>query len=138
MSKEQIIKDLPDEFVRQMRNWVLTGSCVGLYAISPAYEGMPHNMVYRSRPPPFGGEYSHLERALDALPSNLWLAVRLFWQYEGNDLVWLGKRLKCDFRTVEKRVREGHDLMRNDIARRQAAHDKHLERQSTALLSRKT
>jgi hypothetical protein len=134
VSKESIIKELPDDFVRQMRNWVLTGSCVGMYAISPAYEGMPNNTVYGPRIPMGGGERTIVERALEQLPNNIRSAVMLFWQYEGNDLVWLGRRLRCDYRTAEKRVRDGHDLMRNDINRQTAAHDRMLERRATSLL----
>ena len=135
MSKESIIKDLPDSFVRQMRNWVKIGSGVGQYAISPAYEGMPNNTVFGSRIPVGGGERTMVERAIEALPIER-LAIMLFWQYEGNDLVWLGRRLHCDYRTVEERVRKGHDLMRTALARWQASHERHMIQQSTTLIQR--
>ena len=134
MSKESIIKDLPDAFVRQMRNWVITASGIGFYAISPAYEGMPNNSVYGSRVPSGGAEVSHVERALDALTNRERCAVMLFWQYEGNDLGWLGRRLGCDYRTAEIRVRRGHEFMRNYIAVREAAHDRMLENRTTRLV----
>ena len=127
MSKESIINELPDSFVRQMRNWVKTGSCVGMYAISPAYEGMPNNTVFGPRIPVAGRESTDLEHALEALPAQLRLAVMLFWLYEGNDLVWLGRRLHCDYRAVERRVRKGHEQLRGDLARREARQNRRLE-----------
>jgi hypothetical protein len=134
MSKESIIKDLPRDFVRQMRDWVKTGSCVGMYSMTSAYEGMPNSGTFGSRIPSCTREATHLERALEALPNRERCAVMLFWLYEGNDLVWLGRRLHCDYRTAEARVRTGHDLMRNDLARWQAAHERMLERLATGLL----
>ena len=130
MSKESIIKDLPDAFVRQMRNWVKTGAALGRCAISSAYDGMPSNPPYGPRIPTIN-EGSHLDRALDSLPNRERLAVMLFWIYEGNDLVWLGRRLHCDYRTVEVRVRSGHDLLRRELARLEAAHDRMLARLAT-------
>ncbi|HKQ24112.1 MAG TPA: hypothetical protein VJT81_06685 [Burkholderiales bacterium] len=127
MSKEAIIKELPDSFVRQMRNWVLTCSCVGMYAISPAYEGMPNTGTYGPRTPSSGGEISDLEWALLTVPIRYRQAVMLFWQYEGNDLVWMGRRLSCDFRAVERRVREGHDRLRQELARREARRERQME-----------
>lgn len=129
MSKESIIKDLPVVFVRQMRNWVLTKSSVGLYTITPAYEGMPGNPTYGARVLSTFREVSLLEHAIDALPNRERLAVRLFWVYEGNDLVWLGRRLACDYRVAEKRVRHGHDALRADLARREHAYEQMAERQ---------
>ena len=137
MSKESIIKDLPRDFVRAMRNWVKTGSCVGQYAMSSAYQGMPNGTPFGPRIP-FINEGSHLERALDALPNSVRQAVMLFWQYEGNDLVWLGRRLHCGFRTAEARVRKGHDLMRNKLAMHQAGEDRRLEDQATGRRSMET
>ena len=121
MSKEAIIKDLPEPFVRQMRNWVKTASSVGLYCISPAYEGMPGNPTYGPRIPLSGKERTHLERAIESLPNRERLAVRLFWMYEGHDLVWLGNRMRCDYRTAESRVRRGHELVRQRLATYEAA-----------------
>lgn len=133
MSKESIIKELPDSFVRQMRNWVKTGSSVGMYAISPAYEGMPNNSTYGSRIPRMG-EASDLEWALERIPNQVRLAVMLFWLYEGNDLVWLGRRLHCDYRTAEVRVRKGHDLLRAKLASFEAMRGRLAEARTTTLI----
>lgn len=125
MSKESIIKELPEAFVRQMRSWAATRSNVGVVAISPAYEGMPTSRVPGPRILAWQfGEPSMLEHAIDALPPREQQAVRLFWLYEGNDLVWLGRRIACDWRTVESRVRRGHDLLRNDLANREARYER--------------
>lgn len=126
MSKESIINELPDSFVRQMRNWVKTGSCVGMYAMSQAYQGIRINHTHWAGTPDIH-EATDLEHALEALPAQLRVAVMLFWLYEGNDLTWLGRRLHCDYRTVEVRVRKGHEQMRGDLARREARQDRRLE-----------
>jgi len=128
MSKESIIRELPDDFVRQMRNWATTGSNVGMYTISPAYEGMPSSRVPGSVILANYGEISHVERAIDALQNRERLAVRLFWMYEGQDLVWLGRRLGCDYRVVESRVRRGHERMRQDLAILEAAYERQRDR----------
>lgn len=126
MSKESIIKDLPERFVLQMRSWVITRSGIGVFTITPIYEGMPGSPVYGSRALSDFGEVSMLERAIDSLRPRYNQAVRLFWIYEGNDLTWLGRRLGCDYRTAENRVRMGHDQVRNDLAMREARHDRRL------------
>lgn len=132
MSKEAIIKELPEGLVRQMRSWVLTRSNTGLYTITPAYQGMPGNPTYGSRVLADFSEVSMLERAIDGLRPRERDAVRLFWIHEGNDLVWLGRRLGCDYRVVEKRVRNGHDLLRADLARREHAYERMIEHRATA------
>lgn len=129
MSKESIIRELPDSFVAMMRNWVKTGSCIGLYTISPAYEGMPNNGTFGPRIPSFAGEASHVDQALEILPNRERLAVRLFWHTEGQaDLVWLGRYLGIDYRAVERRVRKGHERMRQELARLEGRHERTLDR----------
>lgn len=137
MSKESIIRELPDQFVAMMRNWAKTGACIGLYTISPAYEGMPNTGTFGPRIPPFAGEASHVDLALDRLPNRERLAVRLFWVTEGQaDLVWLGQRLGIDYRAVERRIRKGHDLLRRHLATFEARQDRTLERRSMGALER--
>lgn len=129
MSKESIIRELPDQFVAMMRNWAKTGACIGLYTISPAYQGMPNSSTFGPRIPSLAGECSHVDLALDRLPNRERLAVRLFWVTEGQaDLVWLGERLRIDYRTVEKRIRRGHELLRQHLATLEAIHERALER----------
>lgn len=132
MSKEAIINELPEPFVMQMRNWVKTRSNVGVYKISPAYEGMPGNPTFGSRVLADFSEVSMLERAIDALRPREAMAVKLFWIYEGNDLTWLGRRLGCDYRAVERRVRKGHEFLRAEIAKREAAYERQLDRHAAA------
>lgn len=124
MSKESIIKELPESFVLQMRSWVVTRSNVGLYTITPAYEGMPGNPIYGSRVLADFTEVSMLERSIESLKPRYCQAVKLFWIYEGNDLTWLGRRLACDYRTAEERVRKGHNEVRNDLANREARYER--------------
>ncbi len=128
MSKETIIKELPERFVLQMRSWVITRSSVGLYTITPAYSGVPGSRIYGSRILSDFTEVSMLERALESLQARYCQAIKLFWIYEGNDLTWLGRRLGCDYRTAEDRVRKGHDQMRNDLAKREASYERRQER----------
>lgn len=133
MSKEQIIKDLPETFVRQMRDWVATGAGIGHVTISSAYEGMPGNTVFGPSVPSGAGESSHVERAIDALPTREKLAVSLFWIYEDNEFTWLMRRLHVtDPRTLENRIRKGHQLLRADLARREAAYERMIDARPAA------
>lgn len=127
MSKEAILKDLSREFVMQMRNWAAVGSNEGLYAISPAYDGMPVTPVRGSRTPLDNGESTHVERALGMVPNRERLAVRLFWMYEGREMIWLTKRLMLtDVRTFENRVIKGHQQLRQRLASLQAQYERRL------------
>lgn len=132
MSRKAIIDVLPEHFVNQMRNWAKTSDTVGHYSISQAYEGMPTTPVFGSRSPATGGEASHIQRALDMVPNRERLAVRLFWLYEGADLVALGTRLHVDYRTVETRIRKGHEQLREHLARLEGQYERMIEGRSHA------
>lgn len=124
MSKEAIINELPEEFVRKMRNWAKTGTEIGSCPISSAYVGgRIGSGTFGPSIPTWGGEVSDLQRAIDSLKERERLAVRLFWLQEGQDLVGLGRRLHCDYRAAERRVRKGHEEMLLELGRREAWRD---------------
>lgn len=119
MSGESIIKDLPEDFVRKMRNWA-RGNCGAVsYAMTTAYDGMgPSSGYAEASIPVLGGEAADVDQALAAVPNRYRQAVMLFWQYEGRPLTWLGRRLHVDYRAAERRVRQGHHLLIAELARR--------------------
>jgi hypothetical protein len=127
MSRESIIKDLPEDYVRRMRNWVRADSGQGQYAMTSAYTGeRERGDVYDSHMPVLEGEARDTATALDLVPNRERQAVMLFWQYEGRSLESLGKRLSPEaplhYETVERRVREGHRLHLAEIRRMTAEH----------------
>lgn len=115
MSKEQIIKELPEAFVRQMRDWVRSRSGNG-FAMTSAYDGVANSSGYAETPIPIlYGAVGDVDIAMLAIQLREREAVRLFWEREGNSLVWLGKRLKVSDKTAEVRVRAGHELLREQL-----------------------
>lgn len=63
------------------------------------------------------------DSAICALPVRFGQAVRLFWQYEGRSLAYLGRRCGagCDYRTFEQRVIDGHGQLMGEMLRRSDA-----------------
>ena len=115
MSKEAIIQELPEAFIRQMRDWVRSRSGNG-FAMTSAYEGMPSSSGYAEMPIPIlYGAVGDIDLAMLQIPLREREAVRLFWEREGNSLVWLGKRLAVSDKTAEVRVRKGHELLREQL-----------------------
>lgn len=112
MSKEQIINDLPGDFVRKMRNWVRSRSGNG-YVMTSAYEGGTASSGYAETIiPVLVGEASDVDSGLRVVPLSERAAVTLFWEREGNSLRWMGRCLGINEKTVEVRVRHGHALLR--------------------------
>lgn len=117
MSYETILKDLPEDFIRKMRNWARGNCGASNYAMTSAYDGFEARSGFSTSPPPvLGGEVTDVDAALMSVPNRYRQAVCLFWQYEGRSLRWFGRHLACDHHTVEGRVRHGHDLVRAQLA----------------------
>lgn len=115
MSKEAIIKELPEAFVRQMRDWVRSRSGNG-FAMTSAYDGMPSSSGYAEMPIPIlYGAVGDVDIAMLQIPLREREAVRLFWEREGNSLRWLGRRLAVNHETAEARVVRGHALLREEL-----------------------
>jgi len=122
MSKK-IYQELPEEFIRRMRNWARwnagTDNPLG-FGAQPAWRNAPAS---RWGDMPIGilsGEGGDTEGALNALAIRYCQAVKLFWQYEGQSLAYLARRCVVDYRTYEQRVIDGHDLLRAELNRRAA------------------
>ncbi len=118
MSKK-IYQDLPADFIRQMENWAWVNAGAGGYESS---------CVQRIRASKGSGSYTSaplianakaIERALDNLPVRYRQAVSLFWQYPGKPLKWFAQRSGkgVDYRTYERRVLEGHERLRAELAK---------------------
>jgi len=115
MSREAIIQELPEAFVRQMRDWARSRSGNG-FAMTTAYDGVGPSSGYAEMPIPIMyGAVGDMDIAMLKIPLREREAVRLFWEYEGNSLRWLGRRLHVQHETAEARVRKGHELLREQL-----------------------
>lgn len=125
MSKK-IYQALSDDMVRRMRNWARwnagTGNPLG-FAVQPAWRDAPTGRWGEVPIGVLGGEGSDTEIGLNALAVRYCQAVKLFWQFEGQSLAYLAARCAVDYRTYEKRVIEGHQLLVAELARRSAVAD---------------
>jgi hypothetical protein len=122
MSRESIIKDLAEDYIRRMRNWSRADSGEGIYASSSIYDPAGH-IRGETVIPTLIGEASDTHLALQAVPARERNAVMLFWQYEGRALEWMGRRLgNIHYETVERRVIKGHTLHQAEIRRMTERH----------------
>lgn len=117
----KIYKAVSENFVRQMRNWALTsaGASMGESLISSCYTLGGGDRYPESREPVLIGEAEDVGMALGKLPNRYKQAVSLFWQYEGRPMVWFARRCGegVDWRTYERRVMHGHELLKAELAR---------------------
>lgn len=131
MSVDQIIRELPPEFVTKMRNWARSHAGGGMYARSRIFDdvqirsGFDETMV-----PILRGEAEDVDNALAVLPGQLRQAVSLFWQYDNPPLAWLGRRMNphgkaLDWRTVEARIRRGHEALIGTLRAQKAANHRY-------------
>jgi hypothetical protein len=104
-----------------MRNWALTTSGVVpmSYAMSSCYGISAKDTYGDGGEPILIGEAEDINAALAKMPLRYRIAVMLFWQYEGRPLAWFARRCGdgVDWRTFERRVAHGHDLLKAEIAR---------------------
>ena len=115
MSRETIIAELPEHFVRQLRDWVRSRSG-NSFAMTGAYDGMRAGNGYaETQIPILYGAVGDLDVAMLAIPIRERSAVQLFWEREGLSLRWMGRRLAVNRETVEARVRRGHALLRDQL-----------------------
>lgn len=111
MSRESIIRNLPEDYVRRMRNWARAPGAAS-YAMTSAYDGLASSSAYSESPMPVMiGESQDTDRALQEVPNKYRQAVRKFWMYEGRSLHWLACQLQSpplDYRTIERWLELGH------------------------------
>lgn len=125
---QKIYEVLPYEFILRMRNWALSNAGVEVvYVTSKAY-GLGARDTYGYIRPPMVrlGDADDTGRALSKLPARYQQAVSLYWQYEGRSLDWFASRsgVGVDYRTYQRRVITGHELLRAEITR----HSEQVER----------
>lgn len=112
------MKQLSPHFTRQMRNWAMANAGVsGGSVISSIYRGEGSGDGYGASLPIIQGEAIDTDFALKQIPIRYRSAVMLFWQYEGRPMTWFASRCAVDFRTYEKRVIQGHDMMIAELAK---------------------
>lgn len=127
---EKIYSRLTTAFIIRMRNWAWTNAGAGQYVPSTLCGIALGDSYGEARTPLLIGEAEDTGRALDDVPARYRQAVMLFWQYEGRELKWFARRLGqgVDYRTFERRVIEGHDLLRCALARRREQTERYQER----------
>lgn len=117
----RILDVLPGDFVRRMRNWAKSNAGMGSlgYGQQPMWRATPSGGRGELPINILSGEASDTDAAIAKLPARYGQAVKLFWQYEGQPLTALAKRcgVGVDYRTFEKRVMDGHDQLRGELAR---------------------
>lgn len=117
-----VMMELDEGFVRRMRNWARArvGTSSGVVQVNWEVGG---GSGYReAHMPVLGGEAEDTDLALQALPVRFRRAVELFWAWETLELTVLAQ--KCggiDYRTYVARVKDGHELLRSEVARRSEA-----------------
>lgn len=128
MSKESIIRELPEDFVRKMRDWVRSRTGNG-FAMTSAYEGLGPSSGYAEIPIPIiYGAVADIDVAMLKIELREREGVRLFWIYEGNSLSWLARRIGVKRQdTAEARVRHGHNLLREQLRVDAQAHARYHE-----------
>lgn len=114
----KIMQQLSQHFIRQMRNWAMAnaGTLDGS-VISSIYRGEGSGDGYGSSVPIIQGEAIDTDFSLKQIPVRYRSEVMLFWQYEGRPLTWLARRCAVDFRTYEKRVAQGHEMLIAELAK---------------------
>ena len=125
----RIMSELPEDFVRRMRNWARWAAGGGLPKLSScamwgiAPSGSRGDQVINT----LSGEAGDTDAAMNGVAVRYAQAVRLFWQYEGSALAVLARRCSCDYRTYESRVIEGHTRLRSEMAQRSDAAQRYRE-----------
>lgn len=115
-----VMADLTETFVRRMRNWALgrCGSSMGFAQVDLGGGGAGTGYREASMPV-LSGEAKDTDDALHALPIRYRRAVELYWAWESTELTVLAQRCGgIDYRTYVARVKEGHSLLRDELARR--------------------
>jgi DNA-directed RNA polymerase specialized sigma24 family protein len=112
---QQVMDQLPEHFIRVMRNWVRANSGVNVLRISNVYSGAARDTFDGAALPILMGEAKDVDLALVEIPIRERAAVTLFWQYEGATLPWLSDRLVVDYRTVKARIIKGNELLQAEL-----------------------
>lgn len=118
---QRVYSELPENFIRLMRNWASSEAGVGSWLISRVYKGMPRTIYAGGRVPILRGEASDVELAMRVLQPAYRVAVVLFWSFEGMSFRQLAERcgLACH-QTYQSRLSRGHEQLRAELARRSA------------------
>ncbi len=116
--RKAIMAALDEHFVRLMRNWAMSDSRGGSYAMTSAYSGMQPDSGYAEASVPIlNGEAEDVEAALVFVPIGFRMPVRVFWAFEGLGLPALARRCAMNYRTYKDRVMRGHVMLRAELAR---------------------
>lgn len=115
---KDIMRALPEEFVRRMRNWARfkAGSSLGYAAVHLDNRSA---CSYRETPMPLlSGEAEDTDRCLQTIEIRFRKAVELWWVWEDTEITVLARRCGgIDKKTYAKRVMDGHVLLRGELAR---------------------
>jgi hypothetical protein len=112
MTSEEIIRALPVDFVRRMRNWARAGAGVGIGALRAVDFEASYGDGYREAEIPTSeGEAADTQAALALVPARYRQAVEWFWSYEGNSLRWFGRKRNVHHETFAHWLCIGHDQL---------------------------
>lgn len=115
--------DLPDDFVRRMRNWARCNAGGGMDSVSAMDYGARIDGGYHEAVMPLlTGEATDTEAALATVGMRYQQAVRQFWSYEGRPWRWHGQHRGVNHETFRVWVDKGHEALRAELWRRAAVH----------------
>lgn len=134
---ERIYAELPEDFIRRMRNWVRgrDGASVGTSSMSERVD----NHTHHEQPiPTMFGEATDTEVAIRKLPQRYQEVVSVFWLYESRDIAWMAKatpRLRL-WKLGPASFREwlsiGHERLRTLVAQGTGAQGRRSSESATA------
>jgi len=133
MSEDCVITELPEDYVRRMRNWARADAGAGLYAVSSIYDPSAGRDRGEMPIPTLVGEAHDTHMALDVLAQRERLAVTLYWQHEGKGMRWLGRRLAISDKTAKARVLKGSEIHQAELRRRADTHNRQVEANARAM-----
>lgn len=119
---KEIMRPLPEDFVRRMRNWARAKAGSSLSYASVRWGLKVSGEGCGAPLPIMEGEADDTDRALQTLDVRYRRAVELFWAWEETELAVLAR--KCggiEYRTYAKRVIDGHVLLRAELFRQAEA-----------------
>lgn len=109
---ERIYAALDQDFIRRMRNWVLSTKGTPI-----AISGVQYidDRYRETRVPVLMGEANDTDEALRAIPSRHHQAVAMFWRYEECSLRWMARRRGVHHDTFQTWVMRGHELLIEEL-----------------------
>jgi len=109
---DRIYEALDSDFIRRMRNWVLStrGTPVAVSGIE-----YMDDRYHEARMPVLMGEATDIDEAIRSIPGRYHQAVAQFWRFEECTLRWHARRRGVHHDTFQTWVLRGHELLIEEL-----------------------